>query len=263
MVFSGLWTPIIKEYEMLIGEKITVICMHMDAAISNSWKSCTKEISSWKNMWLFSWENTKVNFYFGLENKYPIKPFCEREKQITIHGGGWGMGNYRLKYEELISQKIKMNYIIYFYEEIKQWHESSDCYIIDEKWISWNKIQNEYRFPPMLKLECSEKKFYPVSNTQRHGFYNILENSFGVISKPGGGTLLDSLETETPIIFLEPVGSYEKYNAELWIKLGFGYDYETWRCSGFSYKLLEKAHEEIKKYKSNLSKFTVIDKDVK
>lgn len=255
IIFSGLWIPILKKYESYIGNRITMECVHMDAIISNSWKNYAQEILNKKNFWFFSEKNERINCYLGLEKEYPVIPFNMRKEYITIHGGGWGMGTYKSKYKELLHNNINLNCIIYYYEEVDSniW-EANDYFILDEKWIPWNREEGGYSFPPMLKLNHSNKSFDVVSTGKKHGFYGILGNSLGIISKPGGGTLLDSLETETPVIFLEPVGPYEKNNADLWIKLGFGFKYEFWKSQGFSFKLLKQANKKIRECKANLKK---------
>ncbi|MFF8914745.1 hypothetical protein ACF08M_15855 [Streptomyces sp. NPDC015032] len=41
-----------------------------------------------------------------------------------------------------------------------------------------------------------------------------------MVSKPGGGTLLDLLRSATPFALLEPSGEHEVHNAQLWCDLG-------------------------------------------
>lgn len=254
IVFSGLWMFILKKYEEYIGKKINIECVHMDSIVSNSWKNYIEEVFTKKNLWFFSEEYKNVNCYIGLEKKYPVNIFDNRKKCITLHGGGWGMGTYKSKIKELMHQDIKLNCILYFYEEVEDMCACNDYFILDEKWIPWNKTESGYSFPPMLKLNYIDKKFEPISTDKKHGFYSILNNSLGVVSKPGGGTLLDSIETETPVIFLEPVGPYEKNNAELWIKLGFGFEYEVWKNHEFSFDILKQANEKIRECKKDLKR---------
>ena len=66
-----------------------------------------------------------------------------------------------------------------------------------------------------------------------------------MVSKPGGGTLLDSLTAATPIVLLPPWGEPEAKNGELWEELGFGIDFQRWRETGFDYRVLEDLHHRL------------------
>jgi hypothetical protein len=66
-----------------------------------------------------------------------------------------------------------------------------------------------------------------------------------VVSKPGGGTLLDSLAAATPIVLLAPWGEPEAKNGALWEELGFGIDYHRWRRTGFDQGVLMKLHDRL------------------
>jgi UDP-N-acetylglucosamine:LPS N-acetylglucosamine transferase len=66
-----------------------------------------------------------------------------------------------------------------------------------------------------------------------------------MISKPGGGSLLDSFTAATPLIFVDPVGEHERYNRDLWTRLGFGVTVESWLASGCSLDVLRDCQEQI------------------
>jgi UDP-N-acetylglucosamine:LPS N-acetylglucosamine transferase len=66
-----------------------------------------------------------------------------------------------------------------------------------------------------------------------------------VVSKPGGGTLLDSLAAATPVVLLPPWGEPEAKNGALWEELGFGIDVERWRKTGFDHHVLEDLHHRL------------------
>ncbi len=67
------------------------------------------------------------------------------------------------------------------------------------------------------------------------------------MSKPGGGTLLDSLWSATPAVLLEPFGAHEQRNADLWIQLGYGISFEDWQNQGFAPEVLQELHEALLK----------------
>jgi UDP-N-acetylglucosamine:LPS N-acetylglucosamine transferase len=66
-----------------------------------------------------------------------------------------------------------------------------------------------------------------------------------VISKPGGGTLLDSLAAATPVVLLAPWGTPEASNGALWEALGFGIEFERWRETEFDDRVLEALHHNL------------------
>jgi UDP-N-acetylglucosamine:LPS N-acetylglucosamine transferase len=73
---------------------------------------------------------------------------------------------------------------------------------------------------------------------------NVRE-AMAVVSKPGGGTLLDSLAAATPIVLLTPWGEPEAKNGALWEELGFGIDFQRWRETGFDHRVLEDLHHRL------------------
>jgi UDP-N-acetylglucosamine:LPS N-acetylglucosamine transferase len=77
-----------------------------------------------------------------------------------------------------------------------------------------------------------------------------------MLCKTGGGTLIDSLWSATPIVALEPFGEHEQINALLWERLGFGMGYDAWRSSGFSLDLLEKAHLNLLRARDGVADYT-------
>jgi UDP-N-acetylglucosamine:LPS N-acetylglucosamine transferase len=73
---------------------------------------------------------------------------------------------------------------------------------------------------------------------------NVRE-AIAVVSKPGGGTLLDSLAAATPVVLLAPWGGPEAKNGALWEELGFGIDFQRWRRTGFDQCVLEDLHHSL------------------
>lgn len=256
-IFSGFWIDVLKIYQNYLGRQVNSVCIHMDADTSNSWKNYKSKISC-NDYWLFSEVSNSINYYFGLDQVYHVNPINDREEKVVIHGGGWGMGTYSHKVQDLIDRKIPVHYIQYEYDEMKMLKDipNVSIYYLDEKWIPWNKETIYCNFPKMLVWSKREQRYVPFSNNNAnlHCFYEILNSSLGIISKPGGGTLLDSYETNTPVIFLEPLGDYEKKNADLWIKNGFGLSYEHWKKNDFSYDILKVASNKIKGSKKNALK---------
>jgi UDP-N-acetylglucosamine:LPS N-acetylglucosamine transferase len=78
-----------------------------------------------------------------------------------------------------------------------------------------------------------------------HPFYDVIRRSKAIVSKPGGCTLIDSLSSATPVVFLEPYGSAERSNGKIWEHLGFGISYTAWRETGYDASVLEQLHSNI------------------
>jgi UDP-N-acetylglucosamine:LPS N-acetylglucosamine transferase len=73
-----------------------------------------------------------------------------------------------------------------------------------------------------------------------------------MVSKPGGGTMLDSIWSATPLVLLEPFGEHEARNAELWERLGFGISVDRWRDTGFAVEVLEEIHDNLLRAKPGI-----------
>ena len=115
--------------------------------------------------------------------------------------------------------------------------------MVDPNWLPWHKNKNnEHEFPPFgevnNKTEFKNKEEY-------HELFDVIRQSKAIISKPGGGTLIDSLASGTPIILLEPYGYAEQSNAEIWEYLGYGISYDRWKEINYDYQILESLHENI------------------
>jgi hypothetical protein len=80
---------------------------------------------------------------------------------------------------------------------------------------------------------------------QENRFHEMSRLCVALVSKPGGSTMLESIATATPIIFLRPCGEHEEANARAWIRRGFGMAMEDWERSNFSIDALERMHRAL------------------
>ena len=130
--------------------------------------------------------------------------------------------------------------------------------MMDPTWTAWeNHDENKCIFPPFAEVKLGKIPQFE-SKEEYHSSFDIVRNVKAIISKPGGGTLIDSLAAATPIILLEPFGNHEKINADLWEKLGFGIRYETWKKSNFNIDILETMHKNLVEQRKNSANY--IDK---
>jgi hypothetical protein len=68
-------------------------------------------------------------------------------------------------------------------------------------------------------------------------------------------TLLDVLTTETPLVYLTPMGPNEEGNKRICEHLGLGISFENWEKSNFSSQILHECSRNIHKLKKKLPDF--------
>lgn len=249
IVFSGFWVPILKKYiNRKIQKDINIDIIHMDADISASWKKYQGEIEHFNHIWLFNWASKKLDYEFPVTNREPVS-FKERMDRYVIHGGGWGMGTYQSKIPELEGMGFSLDIVAYDPAEVMHSKKSNRYFMVDPDWSPWLKNNEErHEFPPFGEVKEGQKTVYR-NRPEYHELFDVISLSKGIISKPGGATLIDSLSSATPLIMLDPFGDYEQKNADLWEWLGFGISYDKWKESGYSESILEKMHQNILSFK--------------
>jgi hypothetical protein len=122
--------------------------------------------------------------------------------------------------------------------EVSQLRPGDRAYMVDPTWRAWDRSDGVHGYPP----------FGEVGGTTRasgHALYELIRRSHAIISKPGGGTLIDSLSSATPVVLLEPYGYAEAKNGALWEELGYGISFAKWRDAGFSTQQLEQLHDNL------------------
>ncbi len=241
IVLSGNWTSIVGRY-MDCFSKVKAIIVHMDVGVAPSWKDFDNQNGRFLEIWPI--DEKGVNYI--IDNHFDeipeTSPGKEQDK-FFLHGGGWGMGTYSEKLKELSA--ILPNPIITTINDRKEYqsHNNTTYYMIDPDWKPWQKNKNAaYDYPPMYKVDHDIES---IENDHSNGLYHLYHSCCGIISKPGGGTLMDSLITATPIVFLEPIAEHEKVNEKLWTELGFGLPYEAWIQSEDPIKALHVMKENI------------------
>ncbi|NLW46109.1 MAG: UDP-glucuronosyltransferase [Firmicutes bacterium] len=255
IVFSGFWIPILKEYiNREIQKDINIDIVHMDAGISTSWKKYKSEIEHYNHIWLFNLESKKLDYELSVANQEPI-PFKERMDRYVIHGGGWGMGTYQSKIPQLEAKNFSLDIVAYDPAEVIHSKKSNRYFMVDPDWSPWLKNKEErHEFPPFGEVKDGQKPVFR-NRPEYHELFDVIRLSKGIISKPGGATLVDSLSSATPLIMLDPFGDYEQKNADLWEWLGFGISYDKWKESGYSESILEKMHQNILNSKSTCNNY--------
>ncbi|MDW3191297.1 MAG: hypothetical protein R8G66_03005 [Cytophagales bacterium] len=251
IVFSGFWISIIDEFVGAYSHQveIDVQVIHMDASYSASWKLHKQLSPDYQHNWLFNLEAMEVTHSIGIPQE--IIPFTERKSEVLIHGGGWGIGTYQNTLQSSIADHYHLNMVAY--EPSDMLSNVSISYFQQQPgWNAWNRDEHgNHTFPPMIVKSPGSEPTVEYEFNGCSPIYRIVQLSQAIISKPGGATIMDSLHSATPLIYLENYGKYETDNAELWRSLGLGMSFPEWKASGFDPGLLEQMHHNLTEVKSN------------
>ena len=232
VVFSGFWLPILAGYDCAID-----VC-HVDSVDSPSFTKTICELDV-RHVWLADAEARTIPCSIRVEDGTAVA-WSDREPRVFLHGGGWGMGTYRERVDELLAHGLLLDVIAYEGRDVTA--EGVRYFMVDPDWHPW--LDNGY--PPFGRVHADGSTEFTRS-LGHHGSFDLTKAAIATVSKPGGGTLLDSLWSATPAVLLEPFGAHEQRNADLWCDLGFGIPFDTWRESGFDPELLRPLHEALLK----------------
>jgi hypothetical protein len=114
--------------------------------------------------------------------------------------------------------------------------------MVSPDWRAWERSDGEHTFPPFAEIDGDGQ----AAANGEHGLYELIRRSKAIISKPGGGTLIDSLSSATPVVLLEPCGDAEAANGALWEYLGFGIPFAKWRATGYDGAVLARLHANLR-----------------
>lgn len=245
IIMSGHWPVIFESYIGRGGNKgLNIDAVRMDTDVAPSWKNFNNNSNYFNEIWLFDNSLKNLPYRISVNKAAPI-PFNQRENRFLLHGGGWGMGTYRDKLKELNEKGLYLDIVAYKKNEAEYSFEGNKYYLMEPDWSPWIKNSSgSYEFPPMYEVD-RDGNLKALEAEGYQAIFDVCLNCKAIISKPGGGTLLDSLAAATPVVFIEPIAKHEQTNAALWEELGFGISYEKWAKQRFSLGILEKIHNNI------------------
>jgi len=242
MVFTGFWIPILEAYKRRM-DAIRVDVVHIDSVYSPSFAVYEVELRAYRHVWLFDYRKRQLAYRIPIGSE-PLVPY-ERRERVLIHGGGWGIGTYQSKIPELRERGIPLSIIAYYPDEVA--YPDERYYMADPDWSPWHANgEGEHTFPPFAEVKTGEPLAF-ATQPEYPKLFDVIRHSLAIVSKPGGSTLVDSLASATPVVFLEPFGDHERKNAELWETLGFGISYQRWQEDDFSTDLLHRCHRNLEK----------------
>lgn len=252
ILLSGFWVPVMERYRALQPLARVILC-HLDAANSTSWQLFQSATAGYDHVWFCNWEKTAINFHLPVTTSPPV-PFEERQNRLIVHGGGWGMGTYQQTPDVLNKAGFDLDVIAYQDNDLRDMNGQNRYYLIDPAWKNWQANEmGVYQFPPVREIAEHQPDF-----NCRHDspdVFHIIRRNKAIVSKPGAGTLIDSLSSLTPLVYLEPFGDYERKNSALWEHYGLGISFKEWEASGFSQKLLQEMHNNLASVKSKTQNF--------
>lgn len=245
IVVYGFWVPILARYlaRAPFADEVRFDLVHPDAVISPSWRYDTTD-PRYHHVWLCDGQQRRINYRLQVDDTPPLA-YKQRNGRFVIHGGGWGLGTYQERIPQLTAHGIKLDITAYEPGDLTDRAAAHRYYMIDPAWQPWERDRDgRHCFAPRGEVAPDGAVVYAHCD-DRPCVYEFIRNAQGIISKPGGSTLIDSLSSATPLIVLEPFGGHEQRNAELWIDLGFAIHYRDWAAEGYGFAVLERLHRNL------------------
>lgn len=248
VVVSGFWLPLLHRYADVAAAPITVDLCHVDAVDSPSFHAGTDASprrqhspgERWRSVRLADAASGTLPCTIPVTDQPPIAwPDRLGRPRVLAHGGGWGMGTYREAAARMADHGIAVDLVLHNRNH-PPGPPGSRCFAIDEAWHPWR----DAGFPPFAELPPTGDGVYRRGSRQ-HSSFALVRGAVAVASKPGGGTLLDSLHAATPLLLLAALAPHEERNAALWRERGFGLDFEPWLAAGCPTEPLEACHRRL------------------
>lgn len=241
ILFSGFWLPLFEQYDKRSLAESRVSIVHMDSVPSPSWKFLQSKDTKALPFFIFDYDKHILHSKLNVTDQQPI-PFELRDNRYLAHGGGWGMGTYKNAITTLENRGCHLDIMAYNESEIFPDKVKNRYYVVDPQWHPWLKnSSNDHTFPPVACFESGIRTPF-LNRPEYHELFYIGARNKAIISKPGGSTLVDSLASATPFVFLDSFGPHEDCNASLWIEKGLGIKFSEWEKTSFSDEVLERCH---------------------
>lgn len=244
VVWSGFWLPLLDAYRRYSGLPLRIDRCHIDAALSASFRIHPGLDDRSREIWLWNWERRELGYRIAI-GEAPARSFAQRDPALVLHGGGWGLGTYLDTIEELSRSAYALNVIVSQVHARPPMREGDRHFALDPGWRAWvRNDEGEHDYPPMYEVGADGAR-RRLEDTGHPAMHEVIRGAKAIISKPGGCTLIDSLDAATPLVLLEAYSASEERNAWLWRHLGFAIGYEEWRESGFSEQPLQRLHHNL------------------
>jgi hypothetical protein len=255
IVLSGFWIPVLEEYNAFSGfYGLHADLVHLDCAASTSWQLYDTRQSGFNHVWMANFDQGTLEYRLDVAPRILPVEFLQRDNRVIVHGGGWGIGTYRETLDELDKAGIQLDVLAYEYRDCSEARPSMRILMIDPDWMPWIREGTRHTFPPLGEVRNGRPTDYKANGSFPE-VYDFIRRCKAIVSKPGAGTLIDSFSSATPLIFLNPFGSYEQKNSLLWERLGFGISFQKWRDAGFSMEIVTALHQNILQHRPHVKNF--------
>ena len=246
LVWSGFWFPVLQSYiDRVPHLAVKVDFCRIDAVVSASFRIQPELTGAQcRDIWLWNWAKRRLEWRVPVTPDAPVA-FSERGRRLVAHGGGWALGTYGDVLPEVALAGYELDVLA---PEAADWagRRSTDRrFVHDPDWQPWHRDNaGELLFPPLGEVGLDGRVRY-LPNDRVHPAHLLVREAAAIVSKPGGGTLVDSLAAATPAVLLEPYGYAEAKNGQLWEQLGFGVRFDQWRETGFDRSVLSALHQNL------------------
>ena len=237
VVLSGFWFPLLERYAAEHGVVPDVDALHVDSVPSLSFHGSTSAAA--RDVWLLDAEAGTIPLTIPVGHQ-PPRPWADRSRdpRVLAHGGGWGIGTYAERGRRLAARGLGVDVVGYEAADVDA--ELATTFLLDSAWQPWD----DDGFPPFGPVAPDGTVRFS-RGADHHGSFDLARRAVAMVSKPGGGTLLDSLAAATPVVLTEPLGDHEARNAALWRQLGLGVDFADWWDGGCSLDVLHDLHRNL------------------
>ena len=232
MVWSGFWLAVLVQHEAREGPIQVDLC-RIDAIASASFKGT--DVGKKNEIWL--WRKDKMALEHAILGARPPTAWSQRKHQLVSHGGGWSLGNFAVA-AALLAQYSEVELLLGNTSEMPDLPATARAWRISSDWQPWHlDAYGQHQLPPMIDAAGVQ---HPVWRRDE-----LLANSLAIVCKPGGCSLIDSLNFVTPLVLLPAFSEAEAANAEVWLALGFAISMADWQLSRYDPKLLQKLHDNL------------------
>ncbi len=240
VVFSGHWLPTLEAFAAS-GGVVSIHCVLLDVQPAPSWTHLSTTTLHHHTVCVFDPETGRPRFRWSLP--YPCVPWHDRAPRVVIHGGGWEIGDFTATLNLVRRSPFVIDFIT-GNAQLKPGQGERRLQLPSDWWPWQSQPESEAPFPPLEEVLPDQFRTIPTT-AQCPALQTLIAHSQGIVSKPGGATLLDSVTTATPILFTTPYGEHERANQVAWLTSKFGITLEDWAQNDFALAPLREMHAQL------------------
>jgi hypothetical protein len=250
IVWSGFWLSVLERYRARVPTlRLSVDLCRIDAQVSASFRGQRAHFEDEREIWLWNGAQHRLEWHIPVLSEGRPLAYEERSARLVVHGGGWAIGTFTHVLPELSRSGQAIDLLAPGSPSWPERRREDRHFEPDPEWHPWQRDRNgELSFPRLREVRSAREQGRDAEWLPNQHFppaHSLVRAARAVVSKPGGGTLIDSLAAATPVVLLEPYGEAEARSGALWEELGFGIRYERWRELGFDPEVLARLHRNL------------------